>query len=57
MDRLPLEDIQILDLSWVMAGPHATHLFLDLGAKIVKVESKRSLDVVRTNTLRKGVED
>jgi crotonobetainyl-CoA:carnitine CoA-transferase CaiB-like acyl-CoA transferase len=46
MDRLPLEDITILDLTWVIAGPHATRLFRDLGARVIKVESKRSLEFV-----------
>lgn len=57
MSRLPLEDITILDLTWVIAGPHASRLFSDLGARVIKVESKRSLDVVRTGGQRKGNKD
>lgn len=54
MSRYPLKDIKVLDLSWVIAGPHATHLFKELGAEVIKVESKKSLDVVRTGGARKG---
>ena len=34
----PLQDVKILDLTWVYAGPFATMLLSDLGAEVVKVE-------------------
>ena len=54
MKRRLLEDITVLDLTWVMAGPGATKLFCDLGARVIKVESNKTLDVLRTGWQRKN---
>jgi benzylsuccinate CoA-transferase BbsF subunit len=32
-----LQDIRILDFSWVLAGPYATRLLADFGAEVIKV--------------------
>ena len=45
---LPLSDVKVLDLTWVMAGPTATRLLADYGATVLRVESTRRIDTART---------
>jgi benzylsuccinate CoA-transferase BbsF subunit len=47
MSRLPLADVKVADFSWVGAGPRATKDLADHGATVVKVESRRRLDLGR----------
>ena len=35
----PLSDLLVVDLSRALAGPHATMMLGDLGARIVKIEN------------------
>lgn len=44
----PLEGLRVCDFSWVYAGPAATRSLVDWGATVVKVESTRFLDALRT---------
>jgi crotonobetainyl-CoA:carnitine CoA-transferase CaiB-like acyl-CoA transferase len=43
----PLEDVLVVDLSRALAGPHATQMLGDLGARVVKVEAPGSGDDTR----------
>src|SRR5688572_13566126 len=44
---LPLDDVTILDLSRVMAGPFASMLLGDFGARVLKVENPQGGDDTR----------
>jgi CoA:oxalate CoA-transferase len=47
-ERGPLDGLLVVDLSRVLAGPFATMLLADLGARVVKVEKRGSGDDSRT---------
>ncbi len=43
----PLDDILVVDLSRALAGPHATMMLGDLGARVIKVETPNGGDDTR----------
>lgn len=43
-----LQDVRVADLTWAGAGPFGTKVFSDFGAEVIKVESSKRLDSVRT---------
>ncbi len=46
-DRLPLDGLKVVDLTWVFAGPLATRVLADFGATVVKVEGPTHFDASR----------
>jgi benzylsuccinate CoA-transferase BbsF subunit len=44
----PLAGVNVLDLSWVMVGPASSRYLADMGADVIKVESSKRIDPVRT---------
>jgi benzylsuccinate CoA-transferase BbsF subunit len=44
----PLAGVHVLDLSWVMVGPVSGRYLADMGADVIKVESSKRVDPLRT---------
>ena len=44
----PLAGLHVLDMGWVMVGPVTGRYLADLGAEVVKLESARRVDPLRT---------
>jgi benzylsuccinate CoA-transferase BbsF subunit len=48
MTTLPLSDVHVLDLTWVVAAPGASRVLADYGATVVRVETTKRIDTART---------
>lgn len=55
--KLPFEGIRVADLTMMWAGPYATRLLGEMGAEVIKIESPRSWDNIRTLIPQPGVEE
>jgi crotonobetainyl-CoA:carnitine CoA-transferase CaiB-like acyl-CoA transferase len=54
----PLDQIKVLDLSWVVAGPMIGRNLADFGAQVIRIESAKKPEVARlTGPFPKGARD
>ncbi|MFN8625950.1 MAG: CoA transferase [Candidatus Binatia bacterium] len=51
---LPLAGIRVIDLGVGAVGPEICWLFVELGAEVIKVESRQNLDFLRLTALEPG---
>lgn len=47
MSRPPLSNVRVVDLGSASAGPMAGHLLADMGAEVIKIESRARMDGMR----------
>jgi crotonobetainyl-CoA:carnitine CoA-transferase CaiB-like acyl-CoA transferase len=47
MSKDALAGLRCVDFSWVFAGPYCGQLLGDLGMEMIKIESRKRMDVVR----------
>lgn len=45
----PLEGIRVTDFSWVGAGPYTMRFFAELGAEIIRIETRKRPEILRVS--------
>jgi crotonobetainyl-CoA:carnitine CoA-transferase CaiB-like acyl-CoA transferase len=55
--KLPLDGVRVLDLTMMWAGPYATRMIGEMGAEVIKIESPKAWDNIRTLMPRAEVVD
>ena len=45
--KMPLEGLRVIDFGWVWAGPITGQLLGDMGAEVIKIESRKRVDFIR----------
>src|SRR5687768_8530736 len=48
MTSLPLRGVRVADFTWHGAGPYTTKLLSDHGAEVIRIETSKRLDSLRT---------
>jgi len=50
MDKGAFSGVKVLELAWVVAGPRMISYLADQGATVVRIESKKHMDTLRTSS-------
>ena len=57
MTKRPFDGVRVADLSMMWAGPYATKVMAEMGADVLKFESPRAWDNIRTLIPQPGADD
>ena len=47
MENTPLKGIRIVDFGWILSVPHCCSWLGTFGAEVIRIESNKSIDMVR----------